>query len=137
MSGLFLTSPLSASQSRLRLWVRLLTSALVMVVLLSQSLGQLHAIKHGGLDNTSLATAGHVAHESHDDGSFLEQLFSSHSSSTDCRLYDQLRDSHALPSLALMLFPIVLPSLLVAIFAGEALARWAALFEARGPPLTF
>lgn len=129
--------PLPANQSLLRLWARLLVSGLALVVLLSQSLGQLHAIKHGGLANTLLATAGHVAQESHHDGSFLEQLFSSHSSGTDCRLYDQLRDSHALPNVALLLFPAVLPSLLVAIFQGQALARWAALFDARGPPLTF
>jgi len=137
MSGLPLTSPLSASQSRLRLWVRLLASALAMVVLLSQSLGQLHAIKHGSLAPAPHVIAAQEASKNQLEDGFLEQLFSSHSSSTDCRLYDQLRDSHALPTVASMLSPTVLPSLLVAIFAGEVLARWAALFEARGPPLTF
>jgi hypothetical protein len=42
-----------------------------------------------------------------------------------------------MPAVALMALPVVLPSFAVAIFAGEALARWAALFDARGPPLTF
>ena len=125
------------TQSRLLLWVRLLVSGLVIALLLSQSLGQLHAIKHGGLAHTPHATATHIAHEAQHDVGFLERLFSSHSSSTDCRLYDQLSDSHAIPAVALMVLPVVLPSLLVAIFQGEALARWAALFDARGPPLTF
>ncbi len=128
------------TQSRLRLWVRLLVSALMMALLLSQSLGQLHAIKHGTLAATPHEAGAHEAHaphEDHHDDGFLDRLFSSHSSSTDCRLYDQLRDSHAVPAVALMALPVVLPSLLVAIFQGEALARWAALFDARGPPLTF
>lgn len=128
------------TQSRLLLWVRLLVSGLVIALLLSQSLGQLHAIKHGTLAGTPHAASAHESHASHEahhgDG-FLERLFSSHNSSTDCRLYDQLRDSHAIPAVALMVLPVVLPSLLVAIFQGEALARWAALFDARGPPLTF
>ena len=129
--------PLPQTQSRLRLWVRLLVSGLVIALLLSQSLGQLHAIKHGGLAGTQHAGSGHGSHKAHHDGGFLEQLFSSHSSSTDCRLYDQLSDRPAMPAVALMALPVVLPSLLVAAFQGEALARWAALFDARGPPLTF
>ena len=112
-------------------------SGLVIALLLLQSLGQLHAIKHGGLAGTQHAASGHESHKAHHVGGFLEQLFSSHSSSTDCRLYDQLRDSYAVPVVGLMALPVVLPSLLVAIFQGEALARWAALFDARGPPLTF
>ena len=114
----------------LRLWV----FWLALVLLLSQSLGQMHAVKHGGLAGTNRAVA--VLETQHDDG-FLEQLFSSHSSATDCRLYDQLSHGHAMPAVAAALLPLVLPSILVAIFQGEALARWAALFDARGPPLTF
>jgi len=117
--------------------VRLLASALAMVVLLSQSLGQLHAIKHGSLAPAPHVIAAQEASKNQLEDGFLEQLFSSHSSSTDCRLYDQLGNGYALPAVALMQLPAVLPSLLVAIFAGEVLARWAALFEARGPPLTF
>ncbi len=129
--------PPPIAPSRFRLWVRLLVSVLALALVLSQSLGQLHAIKHG-----RLAAAPHVmgtqeACKTHHSNGFLEQLFSSHNSSTDCRLYDQFSDGHAMPVVALMLLPVVLPSLLVATFQGEALARWAALFDARGPPLTF
>ena len=123
--------PSQNTRSRmLGLWVFWLALAL----LLSQSLGQLHAVKHGGLAGTNRAV---VVHETQHGDGFLEHLFSAHSSTTDCRLYDQLGDGHAMPAVALLLLPVVLPSLAVAIFQGEALARWAALFDARGPPLTF
>jgi hypothetical protein len=81
--------------------------------------------------------AAQEAFKTHHNSDFLKQLFSSHGSGTDCRLYDQLGNSDALPAVALMQLPAVLPSLPVAIFAGEVLARCAALFDARGPPLTF
>jgi hypothetical protein len=110
---------------------------MALALVLSQSLGQLHAIKHGSLAPAPHVMAAQEASKTHLDGGFLKQLFSSHSSSTDCRLYDQLGNGYALPAVALLQLPAVLPSLLVAVFAGEALARWAALFDARGPPLTF
>ena len=123
--------PVPNTQSRM---MRLCVLWFALAMLLSQSLGQLHAIKHGGRSGTQSAVAVHDVQHAH---GFLEQLFSSHSNANDCKLYDQLSDSHAMPAVALMALPVVLPSLLVAIFEGEALARWAALFDARGPPLTF
>jgi hypothetical protein len=114
----------------LRFWV----FGMLVALLLSQSLGQLHAVKHPGLNGENEAASVHASHD-HED--FFDQIFSSHSSGADCRLYDQLGDGHAMPGVAAVVLPVVLPSLLVAIFAGEALARWAALFDARGPPLTF
>jgi hypothetical protein len=114
----------------LRLWAL----GMLVALLLSQSLGQWHAVKHPGLNGTNEAARVHV---SHGHAGFIDQLFSSHSSDADCRLYDQLGDGHAMPGVAAVVLPVVMPSLLVAIFAGQALARWAALFDARGPPLTF
>ena len=128
--------PLRTAPSRFRLWVRLLLSVLALALVLSQSLGQLHAVKHGSLASAAHVMGAQEGSKTHHDGGFLKQLFSSHSS-TDCRLYDQLGNSYALPAVALMLLPAVSPSPPVAIFAGEALARWASLFDARGPPLTF
>lgn len=139
---------MSASQpinpSRRNAWLRLWPLWLVLSLLLSQTLGQLHAVKHavkhGGPVAHEHAPSQHVAqdahHDQHDDG-FLDILFSSHASDSDCRLYDQLSGGQAMPVLVGALLPTVLPSVQVAIFAGEALARWAALFDARGPPLTF
>ncbi len=123
----------------LRLWVLWW----VMSLLLSQSFGQLHALKHGGQATTAEIAGAHEAHHAHhghghehDDGGFLDLLFSEHGSASDCRLYDHLSDGQAMPLVLAGPLPIVLPSLLVAIFAGDALARWAALFDARGPPVT-
>ena len=110
---------------------------LALALLLSQFLGQLHAVKHGGPAVTHSAAGVQVADKTQRGDGFLAHLFSSHSSSADCRLYDQLTDGHSMPAVVLLALPVVLPSLAVGIFQGEALARWAALFDARGPPLTF
>ena len=123
----------------LQLWVLWL----VLSLLLSQSLGQLHAVKHGGLGAAAHVAGEHEAHDTHhdhdhddDDDGFLKLLFSSHGSASDCRLYDHLNDVQAMPPILATPWPTVLPSPLVAIFSGDALARWTALFDARGPPLT-
>ena len=141
----------SSKLKLLHLWV----FGWVLALLVSQTLGQLHAVKHviqqGGPDAVAHAAdtremhAAHDAHHEHEhegdgdgDGEgFLDKLFSSHGSASDCRLYDHLCDGQAVPIILAAPLPIVLPSRLVAIFAGDALARWAALFDARGPPLTF
>jgi hypothetical protein len=112
---------------------------LALSLLLSQSLGQLHAIKHGGLIAAAHTTGKYGAQERQENqhhAGFLDLLFSSHGTPADCRLYDQLSDGQAMPLLLAAPLPMVSPSLLVAIFAGDALARWVALFDARGPPLT-
>ena len=115
---------------KLRLWL----FALAVSMLASLFLGQIHAVKHNrsGAGYPSVA-----APEALQDHGFFKQLFSNHLEGAECRLYDQLGDGHALPVVVAMFIPVVLPSALVAGFASEALARWAALFDARGPPLTF
>lgn len=105
-------------------------------LLLSQSLGHLHSVKHGGQATGVYAAAQQATQGNHHPDGFLDQLFSSHGSASDCRLYDHLSGGQAMPLILAAPLPIVLPSLVVAIFAGDALACWAALFDARGPPLT-
>ena len=122
--------------------MRALALVMSLALLLSVFLGQVHAVKHGGLAGAHAAQAEHEHAQGQDcdhsgDHGFFDKLFSNHSSDNDCRLYDQLGDGHAMPVLAAASLPVVLPSHQVAIFAGQALARWAALFDARGPPLTF
>jgi hypothetical protein len=127
----------------------------IFALLLVQTLGLIHGVVHGG------AHAPHMSHMSHmqlpvsgfasaqerqhlhDDGpdadhdaGWLASLFSSHDGDSDCRLFDQASHGSAAPAVALSSLPMVPPSFVVAIFQGEALARWAALFDARGPPLT-
>ncbi len=126
----------SARFSRPGAW--LMAMALVFALLLAQTLGLMHGVAHGtghGLQQDALH------HEASDkplaggDG-WLASLFSSHDDETDCRLYDHASQGSAAPAVASVNLPAVLPSPVVAAFQGEALARWAALFDARGPPLT-
>ena len=120
----------------------LLAMLLVAVLVLAQTLGVIHLVthapsgssihsQHDGVDHTH----GHADIEVHSSSHFLASLFSSHQDLSDCRLYDQASHDGGLAAAIQLLLPVVLPPLTVAIFQGEALARWAALFDARGPPL--
>lgn len=126
--------------------VWLLTGCLACALLLAQALGLMHGVVHAAGDEYHLQAPnashnhGHSHGHGHSDehrvgGCWLEALFSSHDGGADCRLFDQASHGSAAPALALASLPTLLPSLAVAIFQGEALARWAALFDARGPPL--
>lgn len=117
-------------------WLMALTLA---CVLLAQALGLMHGVVHGlkapaaghpaaGLP-AATATVRPAAH-------WLGDIFASHQGDNDCRIYDQASHGNAAPPVAALALPVVLPSLAVTIFQGEALARWAALFDARGPPLS-
>jgi hypothetical protein len=128
-----------------RVW--LLAAAL----LLAQVLGLMHGVVHGPQAHLH----SHVHHEpasthvSHDDdhdhdhsataqdehGGWLASLFSSHGDDSDCRLFDQASQGHAAPVLPMLSLPLVLCTVAFDLSRGEALARWAALFDARGPPL--
>ncbi len=52
----------------------------------------------------------------------------------ECRLYDQLAHGASAPGVPLVVLPMLLPAATFAFLEGEAIARWVALFEARGPP---
>lgn len=65
----------------------------------------------------------------------LGSLFGEHTDA-ECRLYDQLGDGSATPNVPLVVLPILLPAATFAWLQGEAIARWVALFDARGPPST-
>lgn len=114
---------------------------LALALLLAPLLGQMHGVVHGG------GTAVHAAHaHAHDDDShahehadghrWLADVFSAHADDSDCRAYDQLCHSDMLDAPPALVLPIVLSSLVFHFLEGELLARRAALFEARGPPLT-
>lgn len=131
---------------------RSLAWVLVFALLLAQMLGLMHGVVHGSqmqaLGSVGSGQEHHHAHDhdhDHDHGSYaghghghgwLESLFSSHDATSDCRLFDQASHGNAAPALPALSLPILLSSFVVDIPQGEALARWAALFDARGPPLT-
>ena len=129
-----MTRLLRASASSLA-WV------LVFALLLAQMLGLMHGVVHGS--QMQALGSGHDHDHDHDQGphadhgnGWLESLFSSHDADSDCRLFDQASHGNAAPALPALSLPILLSSFVVDIPQGEALARWAALFDARGPPLT-
>ena len=116
---------------------------LACLLLLAQTLGLIHGVVHGhqtpargdGLlqETVQKPVAAAVA----DSGAApLSSLFSSHDSDADCRLYDQASHGSAMPGIFSLILPMVLASRVFDLTRGEAIARWAALFDARGPPLT-
>ena len=117
---------------------------LALVLLLAPMLGQMHGLVHG--TGGQQAAANHAgpavehAHEhadEHADGhGWLADLFSVHGDDSDCRVFDQLCHSDVLPAVPLLALPMAISPFVFQFLKGEALARRAALFEARGPPLT-
>lgn len=78
----------------------------------------------------SVAKAARAAHVSG-----FAALFADHSDGdAQCRLYDQLSHGPAAIAVPLIVLPLVLPTATFDFFEGEVLARWVALFQARGPP---
>ena len=121
----------------------LLGLLLAAVLVMTQTLGLVHAITHGS-SGSSLYFDDEFHDHDHDHdvakapgvNHFFVSLFSLHSDVSDCRLFDQASHDGGLAMTFKSTLPGVPPPLTVAIFQGEALARWAALFDARGPPLT-
>lgn len=132
---------------RLRLWA----VWLVLALCFSGTLGQLHRVVHapgltawqataqaGGAswahDPARAHAPGDAAH-SHSRG-WLDSLFGVHTEA-ECRLYDQLSGDPALPGVPLVVLPLQLPMAQLRTRAGDFIARWVALFDARGPPRAF
>lgn len=161
MTQLKLTgSSFTKSQQLLLIWL------LACTLLIAQTLGLMHGEVHGlksasGIRaSTSLRALTQIAQAPKADravqadqatqatqlsklnansintSSWVNALFSSHHGDNECRLYDQSSHGSAMAQLAALALPVVLPPVAVAIFKCEALARWVALFDARGPPLT-
>ena len=123
---------------------------LVLALLLAQTLGLMHGTLHSAANGTALHAAvrearlmvkiklpePRLAASKQQTNPWLVGLFSSHTSASDCLLYDQASHGGAALHVSVLSLPVLLPSFAVAIFAGDAIARWAALFDARGPPRT-
>lgn len=114
---------------------------LALALLLAPLLGLVHGVVHGAGGSLEAARAhvhDGVSHTpDHPDAhGWLADVFSVHTENSDCRVYDQLCHSDAVSVPPAAVLPIVLSSFVFHFVEGEALARRAALFEARGPPLT-
>ena len=112
---------------------------LALALLLSQSLGLMHGIVHGpsGVAGHAAQMVHAVGEVEHGAGSFPDRLFSGHSTEdgdSGCRLYDQSSHCDAMPGVLLLALPLVLTPFVFSVLPGLAVARWHALFQARGPP---
>lgn len=119
-----------------------LVLALALVLWIASTLGFMHRVVHAPgarpavlnpVSTSSLADSFdphvHVRYG-------VAALFGHHGSEDDCRLYDQLAGGFATLSVPPVVLPIALPMARFHFFLGEAIARWVALFDARGPPAT-
>lgn len=94
-------------------------------LLAAQTLGVIHRVVHPA--HSVHASAAKSA------AGVLVNLFPSHDGAA-CQLFDQMCQGGFAPQLAQLPPAVLLPSLLVSWFQDAILARWSALFEARGPP---
>lgn len=114
---------------------------LVAALLWAPLLGQLHRGSHG------LPQAGHASHahdgahaavDAHDvtaGAAWSAFPFNHDDGSKGCRLYDQLSCADVLGALPQLVLPLLLTAFLFRRLERNAVARRAALFDARGPPV--
>lgn len=110
---------------------------LVFALLAAQTLGLLHRHAHA---SAPAAVAAHAAgvhcQQAHSPAMHgMAAAFAVHDEgSAECRLFDQIARADAAISVLILPAPVP-PSLPVLRFShGEAVSRWVALFDARGPP---
>jgi hypothetical protein len=102
-------------------------------------MGLLHAVVHGHghAHEYTHAEGGEppALHQEHGDDGVFAQMFSSHEDdSPDCRLFDQSSHCDAMAGLPPVVLPLAIAPFVFSVLAGLAVARWHALFQARGPP---
>jgi hypothetical protein len=116
-------------------FARLIACALALALWFASTLGLVHGVVHvPGLPHVPAAAALGQAPVAK---SLIASLFADHhDGDAQCRLYDQLSHGPSAITVPLIVLPLVLPTAIFDYFQGEALARWVALFRARGPPST-
>lgn len=112
----------------------------LLCVLGAQTLGVVHSFAHANTQPAH-ADAGARAHATAQGlghtQNVLEPLFDSHEDAGDCRLFDALGQQPG-TVVAGPAYPPVLPPSMPRLrrLEGACVARWATLFDARGPPLS-
>jgi len=121
----------------------LLSVVVLLALVLTQSLGLLHAVAHShsrshGQEHVAPLHAQEVGTHvagTHVLSDFLVHLFDAHEEEgADCRLYDQSTHGDTGPGVPLLVLPLVIAPFTYSVLTGLAVARWHALFQARGPP---
>ena len=110
---------------RLSLWL------VALALVAAQTLGLLHRVVH---TPQALASAVQSVEVPGETRGWAQEFFAGHNGEPSCRLFDELNASGVLPDVAAVALPPVLPLYFFAWFQGEALARQATLYDARGPP---
>src|SRR6187402_797269 len=104
--------------ARTRRWIWVMLFALVA----AQTLALVHRISHTGTSGaTSIAASGWAA-----------ALQDGHADDPSCQVFDQASQALLCFGVPAPLLPVMLPSQFIQWSLGEAVARWAALFDARG-----
>ena len=112
---------------------RALLCMLVLALCFATTLGLVHRTVHGQAGSQA-PTAAVVGQAEADHGAHgLSALFGTHTDA-ECRLYDQLSHGPAALGVPAVVLPAMLPAAVFLYLEGEVLARWVALFDARGPP---
>ena len=108
---------------------------LLAAFVLAQALGWMHRALHGDTGpDRPVAAAVHALDDAPGAAEgFLEALFGSHADASDCRLFDAVAQPGCAPS-PLELAAVALPAAMLLASHGDFVARWSALFDARGPP---
>ncbi|HEY8358582.1 MAG TPA: hypothetical protein VIL30_14085 [Ramlibacter sp.] len=125
------SQPLPRSAQRARQAAARLLLVLALALVLAQALGLMHRVTHFGPASSGPAQATQASGA---ESNWVASLFAGHASDSDCRLYDPLNHEGA-PGVPLLVLPLLLSSFFLASCQGDFVARWAALFDARGPPL--
>ena len=110
---------------------------LTLALWFASTLGLVHGVVHTpGLAQAHSHAQPSVAAHTHQSlfGSVTALFTDHHQGDAQCRIYDQLSHGPAAVAVPLIVLPLVLPTATFDFFQGEALARWVALFDARGPP---
>ena len=118
---------------------------LALALLMVPLLGLMHGIVHGhshGLPSTVVSADAQgraqarvqVQPATVDASGWAKKLFASHDKAADCLVFDQLCHADALHFLPLQALSAPLPNIVLVTLAGDFIARWAALYQARGPP---
>lgn len=126
----------------------LLCAWCALCILFAQTLGLVHGIAHGPIHGDvgtqiTQAVAAHAEQSHHAPGNAqvapgaLETLFPQHEDAEDCRLFDALGQQPG-ATLAGPVHPPAVPPCMQRLrrLEGAFVARWATLFDARGPPLS-
>ena len=108
---------------------RRLVWLLVFALVTAQALGLMHRVVHAPHGHAPAHQQVQASHAT----DWVAGLFAAHHDDSTCRLFDPLNHEGA-PSVPAVLLPLVPASFFLDFFQGECLARWAALYDARGPP---